>query len=127
MPVEYVLIVANFLHIFHPDFPSIVASTTSPHFILVEQQLHLYCSFDGIPDPTVVWIQNGSALNTTEPRINDLTNATYSQLTLGNVTLSDSGLYVCNITNTIGNAQASITVNAVNGMCYKMHFYILYF
>ena len=98
------------------DITSLLSLTPSPHFVLVGEQLHLYCTFDGIPAPVVMWLKDGSAFNITDPDISVVTNATYSQITVGNVTESDSGTYSCNITNSVGNAQGLINVTAVDGV-----------
>ena len=84
--------------------------------MLVGEQLHLYCTFDGIPTPAVMWIQDGNAVNITDPDISVVTNATYSQITVENATESDSGIYSCILTNSIGNAQGLINVTAVEGV-----------
>ena len=93
----------------------VLGFTPSPHLVLIGERLHLFCLYDGVPEPSAVWLLNGSVINTTDPEagITVTSNATYSDLTVENTTDADGGSYSCNVSNSVGSDQASISVDIV--------------
>ncbi|KAK8785508.1 hypothetical protein V5799_008125 [Amblyomma americanum] len=63
--------------------------------------LLLYCSANGLPEPTISWFKDGKPLNMTGP-----------SLTKVKVTPQDSGFYQCRAENRAGATYANITINA---------------
>ena len=64
------------------------------------------CAVDGKPDPTISWTRNGSPMHTNgNSRISFLEGK--KQLTITNVSRTDSGEYRCVTNNSLGNATSN--------------------
>ena len=61
----------------------------------------LSCNASGIPVPTITWTRNGSVLNSSVPRISLGTES--RELTITNISRTDSGEYRCVANNSEGN------------------------
>ena len=79
-------------------------------------QVTLYCNATGNPPPTISWTRNGFPLKTSDnSRINFLEGK--KQLTITNVSRTDSGKYRCVATSELGNVTSkakSIDVQCKN-------------
>ena len=93
------------------------------------QTVSFTCTADGIPTPAILWLQNGSLLQTSQsPRFSvsnetvrpglrpDITERRRSVLTISDLSERDSGRYSCKATNRIGmtaelRAPYRLTVN----------------
>lgn len=79
--------------------------------------LVLECNMWGWPHPEISWKFNGSALNTSDPRIkitHNSHNVPGAKLRLENVDYPDGGDYSCVGTNNHGTNSTTITVNIKN-------------
>ena len=66
----------------------------------------LSCNVDGNPVPTTSWTRGGSPVNTNNnPRISFPADNT--QLTITNLSRTDSGEYRCVANNSLGNATSN--------------------
>ena len=63
-------------------------------------QLQLNCSSEGGPQLEYTWIFSGSII----------TNANSNILTIDNITTSNGGNYICNVTNNAGSDNNTITI-----------------
>ena len=64
------------------------------------------CVASGVPEPSLSWTINGTAINVTaDPRIN--LTADGQQLTVTNVNRTDSGEYICLASNKVGNVTST--------------------
>ena len=68
--------------------------------------------YSGVPDPDTYWLVNGSTI-TNDSDISVSSNATYSVLTVENVTGAYDGTYNCDVSNAVGSDQVSIDVDVV--------------
>lgn len=92
------------------------------------------CSGYGGPLPEIYWyrVSNSNYMlltNSDKYSINivtNVTNNTYisSQLSITNITLTDEGIYTCNISNTRGYMTTLATLT-VYGKCCNISFYII--
>ncbi|KAK8780670.1 hypothetical protein V5799_017989 [Amblyomma americanum] len=82
--------------------PEFSANTTLRNNVVsAVPYLLLYCSANGLPEPTISWFKDGKPLNMTGRR-----------LTKVKVTPQDSGFYQCRAENRAGATYANITINA---------------
>lgn len=72
----------------------------------------MFCVYSGAPDPDTHWLVNGSAISN-DSDISVTSNATYSALTVENVSDTHDGTYTCNVSNAVGSDQASIDVDSL--------------
>ncbi|KAK8759242.1 hypothetical protein V5799_003128 [Amblyomma americanum] len=85
--------------------PEFSANTTLRNNVVsAVPYLLLYCSANGVPEPTISWFKDGKPLNMTGP-----------SLTKVKVTPQDSAFYQCRAENRAGATYANITINAASG------------
>ena len=77
-----------------PDQPSIN--------ILTDQQLHLSCEITGTPDPTMIWLYNGTFLSSE------------AVVQYPTPEIANSGVYTCYADNLAGSEYSSVVVNVFN-------------
>ena len=102
-------------NVLHAGVPKVLDFTSSPHYVLIGQQLNLFCTYTGAPDPDADWLVNGSAIDSSSG-INVTSNATYSVLIIENVSDLHDATYTCNVSNAVGSDQTSIDVNTLLSM-----------
>ena len=64
------------------------------------------CSLEGVPQPSVNWLFNGASLSSGD-KYAIMSTATFSSLTISNVSPDDEGSYTCNATNDRGSDSMS--------------------
>ena len=109
--------------------PTIDALSYISITISVGSPLTLNCTSRGSPPDTFTWRKN----DLTEKPSTNMTAVNYTSTSavfrayysIGNVTMSDSGLYTCTVSNPIGNDCATIMV-IVEGTYVYMHLCIKY-
>ena len=88
--------------------------------VSVGSPLTLNCTSQGSPPDTFTWRKdNGPTEQSTSITTVDHTSTSAvfrAYYSIGNVTMSDNGMYTCTVTNPIGSDSAIITV-VVEGMC----------
>ncbi|XP_043921975.1 obscurin [Protopterus annectens] len=77
--------------------------------VAVGKDATLNCQIIGNPTPTVVWEKNNVLLHT-GGRFKTIEDGDIYRLTIYDMTLEDSGQYICRATNTIGEAFAAVTL-----------------
>jgi hypothetical protein len=89
------------------------ANTNEPN---PNQQLHLggdlglSCFFEGVPTPTVTWVQNGTIqVNESDSRISVASVSGSSTLQITELGRDDGGLYTCSFSNVLGNLDVNVT------------------
>jgi len=94
--------------------PVIDIPSSSTITVTVGSPLTLSCTSRGSPPDTFSWrkdsgpiIQSTSITAVTHTNTSAVFHADYS---IDNVTESDSGIYICTVTNPIGNDNAAITI-----------------
>nr|XP_061790885.1 hemicentin-1-like [Nerophis lumbriciformis] len=88
--------------------PSILDGRTNVT-VTVNVQTTLACEASGIPNPSVIWMKNGQAINT------DQNQNMYRLLSSGSLvviapTVEDTALYVCVVSNEAGEASRTISL-----------------
>ncbi|XP_023288935.1 leucine-rich repeat-containing protein 24 isoform X2 [Orussus abietinus] len=100
--------------------PRIVSLGPAPRLEVDNGDVQLTCRIDGIPRPKVTWyhrsraVRNGTRRHGAEARTYFIKEAyDWSNLTLGNVTLSDKGDYVCVATSPGGRVERNVTLSII--------------
>ena len=105
--------------------PLINTPSSSTVTVNVGAPLTLSCISRGSPPDTFTWRKdNGPVLQSTSiTAVNHTdTRAVYrSDYSIDSVTTSDSGTYTCNVTNPIGNDDATITVTVIGELLIHNH------
>ena len=70
----------------------------------------IQCTFEGLPTPTVVWSHDGTMLTDGSNDITIATSNSSSILTIITAAADDSGSYTCMVSNLLGSATASSTL-----------------
>ena len=94
--------------------------TSSPHLIILGEQLHLRCDYVGVPEPDVHWYHDdmlllpsdGVTISGGAPGDN------YITLVIDSVKESNNGTYTCRVNNTIGFQEKAYMVLIVS---YKLN------
>ncbi len=71
----------------------------------------LRCDFDGVPTPSVVWLQNGTEeLNSTlDSRVSIVTRDGVSTLNIVNLDRFGGGQYTCSFSSSVGDLERNVT------------------
>ena len=75
------------------------------------EYVNMACEFDGEPDPTVSWQWNNIKINSSSTRM----VAKDGTLTIKNVSINDSGKYMCNVSNAAGMVTGAFVNLFVKG------------
>ncbi|XP_062840934.1 myosin light chain kinase, smooth muscle [Trichomycterus rosablanca] len=95
---------------------------SKPELIIAPSSLSVYedataqlcCQVTGYPDPDVMWLRDGEVLHENEGSVQvDYEDDGTCILTLGSVSLQDSGTYTCRATNAHGEANCSARLTVV--------------
>ena len=93
------------------DPPKITITPSSPHMTLVGSQLHIKCTANGSPTPTVQWFRSGVAVSQVAMK-----SLQYSVVP----TQPQSIVYICVAKNNAGNVSriihADIIVNVIGNL-----------
>ncbi|XP_042327205.1 Down syndrome cell adhesion molecule-like protein 1 isoform X4 [Sceloporus undulatus] len=73
------------------------------------QLVELPCIASGYPNPAIRWIKDGRPLPADSRWTKRLTG-----LTIGDLRVEDSGLYICEVTNTFGSAEVTGTLTVID-------------
>lgn len=84
----------------------------------VGNDIHLNCSYDSNPQAIFLyWLKNGTRINLDFQREKySKSNTTYPDLTIYNVQLNDTGIYVCCVGNVIGVGCSAYIKLLIKGM-----------
>ena len=103
----------NHLSSLYTAAPMIDTPSSSTVTVAVDSSLTLSCTSRGSPPDTFTWRKdNGPVLQSTTTPVtyNDMSAEFCANYSIANVTTSDSGTYICTVTNPIGSDSAIITV-----------------
>ena len=108
----------NHLSSLYAAAPAIDTPSSSTVTVNVGDPLTLSCTSQGSPPDTFTWRKDNdpTVLKSTDITAVDYTNTSAvfrADYSIANVTTSDSGTYTCNVTNPIGTANATITVEVI--------------
>ena len=111
----------NHLSSLYTDAPMIDTPSSSTVIVNAPLSLTLNCTSRGSPPDTFTWQREGNStvLQSTNitavdhSRISAVFRATYF---IASVTARDSGIYTCTVTNPIGSANATITVDVIGNV-----------
>ena len=94
------------------DAPEVTAinDTAVPHRIILGGELRLGCSYVGVPNPTVVWLQDDVMLTDDSDGVTIMTGDSDTTLVISSVVRQSMGTYTCRATNTLGVDQRRFSV-----------------
>ena len=101
--------------IYYIVVPDIITSP-QPLTVIQPNNAQFNCTANGLPRPTIQWVNNGiplqSSTNYTITSTNDSSTQVTSSLTILSATPLDTGIYYCIISNNIStvNVSANLTV-----------------
>ena len=100
----------------------ITANSSSSISVVDGYNITLSCTSSGSPPDTFTWMKDGdpTVLQSTDiiPVTHTSTSAVFSiNHTISNFNISDNGAYTCIVTNPIGSANFSLTVNLRKLLC----------
>ena len=107
----------NHLSSLYTAAPVIDTPSSSTVTVNVGDPLTLSCTSRGSPPDTFTWRKdNGPVLQSTTTPVtyNDNSAVFRADYFIDSVTTSDNGTYICTVTNPIGTASATITVNVIS-------------
>ena len=94
--------------------PQLVGFPSSVRSVVVGEDLVVSCTAEGRPTPGILWRKNNTVLNSSQSEnILILSSNGRSELTITNVTNSDSGEYSCTAVNPFGNDTHFFQVNTI--------------
>lgn len=86
----------------------------------------LSCKAIGTPTPVISWLQNWSAIRSTNPRLITSSNNGYGTLTIKGVQQQDTGKYICqarnNLDTTSSPYDSELIIKSKNGVCLPPNF-----
>ena len=108
----------NHLSSLYAAAPAIDTPSSSTVTVNVGDPLTLSCTSQGSPPDTFTWRKDNdpTVLKSTDITAVDYTSTSAvfrADYSIDSVTTSDSGTYTCNVTNPIGTANATITVEVI--------------
>ena len=101
--------------------PTILVSPSSLNVTIVEEAISLSCNASGFPVPTVSWTHNGTVATantklTIETQNDDRSILSILRVAAVNVTVNNSGEYVCTVSSSSGDAVSNSALVLVQGM-----------
>ena len=94
--------------------PQLVGFPSSVRSVVVGEDLVVSCTAEGRPTPGILWKKNNTVLNSSQnENILIMSSNGRSELTITNVTNSDSGEYSCTAVNQVGNDTRFFQVNTI--------------
>ena len=101
-------ILTNIVH------PQLVGFPSSVRSVVVGEDLVVSCTAEGRPTPGISWKKNNTVLNSSQREyILILSSNGRSELTINNITNSESGEYSCTAVNPFGNDTRFFQVNTI--------------
>ena len=97
------------------DAPEVSTTEKSMQNVMAGNAIELTCNFDAVPTPDATFIQNGVAIDESDPRVTVVTTQDSSTLTLTNIAGDEGGNYNCLLHNTHGSME--INVARIIGKC----------
>lgn len=74
----------------------------------------MFCQIKSFPNPTITWFKDNQIVSNSKYSMESLGILSFSNLTLINVTIMDSGNYQCRGNNTAGNVSSSEAILIVH-------------
>ena len=98
------------LYPMHIDAPEVTASNSSSLRIVLGEELHLQCSYVGVPAPIVLWFHGNIMLRDGVDGVSINTGDNVISILIGSVEHTSMGAYTCRANNTLGINQQSYSV-----------------
>ena len=92
------------------DAPEVTASNSSSLGIVLGEELHLQCSYVGVPAPIAQWFRDGIILSDGVNGVSINTGDNVISILIGSVERTNMGTYTCRANNTLGVDQQSYSV-----------------
>ena len=86
-----------------PDTPEIINSSQPYQAVSLGSNLTLTCELDGIPTPSIQWVQDGTVVSSGPDVTITIPNGSSSALTVTNLQRNHIGVYECNASNGVGS------------------------
>ena len=75
-----------------------------------DANISLSCEFSGIPEPTLMWTQDGLILNEFDADVSIITTNETSELMVFDMMGESGGEYICAATNIVGVSSQNFTI-----------------
>ena len=106
--------------------PQLIGFPSSVRSVVVGEDLVVSCTADGRPTPDILWKRNNTVLNSSQSEnILILPSNGRSELSITNITNSESGDYSCTAFNPVGTDTRFFQVNTIGklgGILYGLCF-----
>ena len=115
----------SILHIYYNHLNTaapIITNSTTPSVVnaLAQFPVTLYCTSEGSPPDTFIWMKDGvpiaQSTGITTVTHTSTTAVFHTEFTISRTATSDSGTYTCTVINPIGIDSHSVTVNVGKGI-----------
>lgn len=110
--VTCILLHVSCFNLLLSDVPDVITDFPVQYYF-VNDTLTLSCYFDGVPTPSVVWTQNDTAIDVSNPKVSVNSSNSSTTLTIQESNLDWSGVYSCDVSNVEGSRRINITVFVV--------------
>ena len=109
-PLSFLIYVRHFHKLL--DAPEITPTNVSSHQVFLGAELHLICTYVGVPVPHLQWLHNNSILTSQAgvTILGDQQGNTTSSVVIAVVTRDSGGTYTCRANNSLGNDEFAYTV-----------------